>query len=397
MGRDRARDRLRRRMPGLAAVLRLVDPPGRVPHADRVHAPAARVPRRQPDPGAGDRRRLVAAAAPRRRPPGRDHGRDPVAVVRRAGGDRRLDHRHPRGPGGRDDPLRRRVPRARIGRGHRRAHAVARWNGAGFVSPADRLDRGGHLRVVARRHLRPGRGSGARLPGVAVDGRQHRAGSLAARRRRHVRPSTARDRRRGPVRVVHGPGADDAAALPGARPALDGGPGAGRASGARRRRQRADRARDLGSSRARRPLGADLDGRRGAGDGRARGARGWAGRRDVARGRGGRVARHGERYRSRVSRPDEAAHHRPAADHHRSRDVPGGGRGSPGRPDPRDPARRHARGGRRQRDEHVPRSRYRRGHEADPAAPPAGPPHRARRRAAVRVTCWPRAPICSWP
>ena len=105
-------------------------PRARVPHPDRVHAPAARVPRRQPDPGAGDRRRLVAAATPRHRPPGRDHGRDPVAVVPRAGGDRRLDHRHPRGPRRRDDPLRRRVPRARIGGGHRGAHTVARRNGS---------------------------------------------------------------------------------------------------------------------------------------------------------------------------------------------------------------------------------------------------------------------------
>ena len=130
VGRGRACNRLRRRVSGLAAVLRLLDPAPRVPHVDRVHAPAARLRRRVFDPGVGYRRRVVAASAPGRGPSGRHHGRDPAAAVRDTGGDRRLDHRDPREPHRGHDPFRGGVPRLGDRGGDRRAALAASGVGA---------------------------------------------------------------------------------------------------------------------------------------------------------------------------------------------------------------------------------------------------------------------------
>ena len=121
------------------------------------------------------------------------------------------------------------------------------------------------------------------------------------------------------------------------------------------------------------PTGAGTRGRgaapaadRGADRGRLRSGRG-ASRRTADPARRGRAGGTGRR----VRRPDEAAHHHPAADHDGAADDPGAGRVAVRMADPGDALRRNARRGRRQRHQLLHRPRHRPGHAPDePAAAP---------------------------
>ena len=324
--------------------------------------------------------------------------RRPRAAVPRAGGDRRLDHRHERGPRRRDAALRRRVRRARRDGGDRDPRATGRTRRDPRLRPHHRVDGGGHLRPAPRRHVRPGRGRRPGVPRLAPDGRAPAARPLGVRRRPDVRAPDPGDRGHGPRGLVPRPGANDGAPVRPARPAGDAHAGAARRPDPDRRRERPDRARDLGARRARGDVGARVGLGGGAGGDRAPGA---AGRRRP-RGRRRRTGR-GEhtssvpRHRERLRRAHEAAHHRPAADHDGAGDGPRRARPAAPVARARDPDRRHARRRLGERDQHVPRSGHRPGDAADPPPAAPRPSRRTRTRRSGSASCWRRCRSRSSP
>ena len=164
VGRGRPGDGVRRRVSRLADLLRQARSAVRVPHADRVHAPVPRLPRGEPQPRARDRRRVVVVRTPPGRPGRGLVGRRVAPTVRRAGRDRRLDHRLRRGTRGGHAALRGRLPRARDRGDDRRAGPPGwRCRRAELRAP-DGLDRAGDLRAAPGRDLRARRERGARLP-----------------------------------------------------------------------------------------------------------------------------------------------------------------------------------------------------------------------------------------
>ena len=139
LGRSRAGDRLRGRLSRLAPLLRLVDPPVRVPHADRVHPSRPRRGQRAPRVGARDR----GDRAPHPAATVHDRIIDPVhggvagrfarPAVRAAGSARWLGGRLGAGPARGHGPLRGRVHRARVHRHHHDAGVSAGAGGARSV------------------------------------------------------------------------------------------------------------------------------------------------------------------------------------------------------------------------------------------------------------------------
>ena len=192
------------------------------------------------------------------------------------------------------------------------------------VRAADAVDGRGRVRPADRRGVGPGRGRGARVPGLAPDGRP--AGADARRRRDpDVRPPRARRGRPAARDLGRHPGPDDDEPLEGPRDPVVGDAAALRRADPRGRRQRVVEAVVGVGDGARRPVGVDLGRPRRDrhGEPPVRGSR--PGR------RGGRRALEREalepaRDDRRLLQAHEAADHRPAADHDRAGDGARGAR-----------------------------------------------------------------------